>query len=291
MHTRVRRPLTVVTVIAMGLLGLVVYSPAADAAPGDPCLGCGNANIADGGLIARARTQMNELNGTNSRAQTCTDEDDTFAEDGNDTVEHTGVIQWRLTVNEQDVWDGDDTTTGYRLECWLGQAAWDAGFDGLMEVRMFDAISPRLVAQVAIDNALSLIPTQDIVTNPTTESLVAIDTWFWVTGVPEGGVSASANVPGINVVATATPGGLEFNFGDGTGLTCPDFGTPYAPGATSNCTHPFERAGVYEVSSTILWTGQYTVNGNGPFPIAAAIARTDTFSLPVSEAQALNTGG
>ena len=44
------------------------------------------------------------------------------------------------------------------------------------------------------------------------------------------------------------------------------------------------------MTSTIVWTGTLTINGAGPFPITTAVPRTDSFVLPVQEAQAINTG-
>jgi hypothetical protein len=284
----------VTTVAGLCLSGFVMSdviteAPPASADPG--CLSCSDVALTPDGLLARARSQMAELNTVASNPPPCNDEyaEATFPEDGNDTVEYEGYIRWRLTLNEQHVWDDDATTTGYRLECWLPERP---DLDGLIDVQIFDAISPQTIAQVAIDDALAGIPQLQISTNPAppNDSLVGIDTWFWVDGVPDGGVSARASVPGIQVVATATPGAVRIDFGDGTTAECTGGGTEYAAGATSDCTHEYQVAGDYTITATVLWTGTYTVNGQGPFEIGTAVPRTDSFALTVNEAQAINTG-
>lgn len=295
MPSRLTR-IVVALVLAAGLtsLGLVLAPAPAGADPG--CLSCTDVAITPEGLLAQARSQMAELNDVANDPPPCNDETPGagFPDDGNDTIEYEGYIRWVLTYNEQHVWDEDETTTGYRRECFLPDAPHeDDGsnpYNGLLEVRIFDAISPQTVAQVAIDDMLTQVPTHSIETNPSAAGMVAIPTWFWVTGVPEGGVEATASVPGISVVARATPGAVTYEFGDGASLECTGGGTPYAVGATSDCTHDYQRAGTYTITSTILWTGTYTVNGQGPFPISTAVPRTDSFTLAVNEAQAINTG-
>jgi hypothetical protein len=272
---------------ALVMTDAITEAPPASADPG--CLSCSDVSLTPDGLLARARSQMAELNSVANNPPPCNDEyaDATFPEDGNDTVEYEGYIRWRLTLNEQHVWDDDATTTGYRLECWLPERP---DLDGLIDVQIFDAIAPQVIAQVAIDDALSQIPALSISTNPEDDSLVAIDTWFWVDGVPPQGVSASASVPGIAVVATASPGAVRIDFGDGTSAECTGAGVEYTAGASSDCTHEYQVAGEYTITATVLWTGSYTVNGQGPFPITTAVPRTDSFPLGVNEAQAINTG-
>ena len=212
----------------------------------------------------------------------------TFPEDGNDTVEYEGYIRWRLTLNEQHVWDDDATTTGYRLECWLPERP---DLDGLIDVQIFDAIAPQVIAQVAIDDALSQIPALSISTNPEDDSLVAIDTWFWVDGVPPQGVSASASVPGIAVVATASPGAVRIDFGDGTSAECTGAGVEYTAGASSDCTHEYQVAGDYTITATVVVDRHVHRERPGArSPSRRPCLARDTFHLAVNEAQAINTG-
>ncbi len=280
---------------------LVTAGPPAAAQDGPgagPCATCtGAVTPTPEGLLAQARSEMAELNSVANDPPPCTDESNDYVgtEDGaNDgTVQHEGYLQYRLTAVAQEDWDaaygGDDSSTFYRLECFLPGVSSPWGL--LVDVVEFQAVNPQVLAQVAIDDALALIPTQTVRRSPSGRSLVGVPTWFWVDGADDV-VAATASVPGMSVTATASPGAVRFDLGDGTTMECAGRGTPYEAGATSDCTHTYERAGHYTVTSTILWTGTYTVNDAGPFPIANAVARTATLpDLPVNEAQAINTGG
>lgn len=287
MHAGLSRAMAVLAaVFAVGVVDLSVdREPAAAQPQEESCFRCeGDVALTSDGLLASARSQMDQLNSAEVVREPCTSEADVY--EG-----QTGYIRWRLTATEQETWDriydGDETTTWYRQECFFPDAGREYG--ELLDLQEFDAVSPETVALVAIDDVLAEIPTQTVETSPDGEAMVAIDTWFWVDGVPPEGETATASVPGIEVVATASPGGVNYDLGDGTTLECSGTGTPYSPGATSDCTHDYQSAGVYTITSTILWTGTYTVNGQGPFPIETAVARTATFDLPVNEAQAINT--
>ena len=115
--------------------------------------------------------------------------------------------------------------------------------------------------------------------SPAEESLVGIDTWFWVEGCARWRRLRQASVPGINVVATATPGAVRIDFGDGTIAECTGAGVEYTAGGTSDCTHSTRWRNVHDHRHGAV-DGHYTVNGQGPFTISTAVPRTDTFVLP-----------
>jgi hypothetical protein len=267
--------------------------------PAEACPTCAGSNLSDDGLIAEARSQMNELNqGYNGNAApNCTEEDSLFHagedgvdDDGNDTVEHHGYLRWAPDFAD----DPTPPDDGPSIE-WYQQVCYIPGPPSMTLLgtswQRFDAVTPENLARVAIDDMLASIPQHTISVNPTGPSLVALDTWFWVDGGAIEPVQAVASVPGVTVVATAEPGGVTFDFGDGTSLECEDFGTPYAAGASSDCTHAFDGAGTYSITATIVWRGSYTVNGGAPIAIETGVERTATFTLAVNEAQAINTQG
>lgn len=266
--------------------------------PADACPTCGGSDLSNDGLIAQARRQMQELNAGygGNPSPDCTDEDSQFAlgetgqDDGNDTVDHQGYLRWVPDFAD----DPTPPRDGPSIE-WFQQVCYVPGPPSLelraASWRRFDAVTPENLALVAIDDMLAGIPQHTIGVNPAVDSMVAIDTWFWVDGGAVEPVSATAFVPGVTVVATAEPGGVSFDLGDGNTLECDDFGTPYAPGASSTCTHAYEAAGTYTITATILWQGSYTINGGAPIPIETGVERTATFTLNVNEAQAINTEG
>jgi hypothetical protein len=260
-------------------------------AAADPWSGGGS--VSDAGLLARARSEMNELNQGYSAGSppNCTDEHYLVPEDGNSEVEYHGHLRWIPAFADDPTPPEGVSNEWYRQICYLPDMPPRNTLPQGTSHRRFENVDPEILAQVAVDDVLAEIPTQTIETNPQNAGMVAIPTWFWVEGVPAEGVTATASIPGVTVTATASPGGVEYDFGDGTSLACQGTGTPYAEGATSDCTHTYERAGTYAITATILWTGTYTVNGGPPQPIETAVARTATFDLAVNEAQAINTRG
>ncbi len=270
----------------------VVTSVLLAASPTGACDRCSTGGVSDDGVLARARSQMAELNqgyGGNP-APNCNDEHDYVIEDGNDIVEYEGHLRWVPDFANDPTPPDGVSNEWYQQICYLPDMPPRTGQPNGASWLRFEYVAPELLARVAIDDVLAGIPTQTIETSPTTDAWVAIPTWFWITGVPAAGVSATASVPGVSVTATASPGGVNYDFGDGTSMECVGSGTPYSAGATSDCTHEYEQAGHYTIAATILWTGTYSVNGGAPIPIQTAVQRTATFDLPVVEAQAVNTG-
>lgn len=101
----------------------------------------------------------------------------------------------------------------------------------------------------------------------------------------------SGTITDAGIIAEARAQAEELTLGDGGTLECPDFGTPWSPGATSECTHAYDVAGEKEVTATIRWAGSYTINGGAPIPIETGVARTATLGVTVNEAQAVDTSG
>lgn len=256
---------------------------------GDPWGNGGS--ITDDGLLARARDQMRTLNaGYNGNpAPTCDDEHDYLPDDGNDEVEHDGWLRWEPDFENDPTPPRDGPSIEwYRLVCHIPGRPWPPG-DPLGAAWMrFDAVTPENLARVAVDDMLAAIPEHSIGVNPEPEAMVAIDTWLWVDGVSREPVVATASVPGVEVVATAEPGGVHFDFGDGTSLECDGPGSEWSQGATSDCTHRFDVAGHYTITATIIWSGSYTINGGPPVPLDTVVTRSATFDLAVNEAQAVN---
>jgi hypothetical protein len=95
-------------------------------------------------------------------------------------------------------------------------------------------------------------------------------------------------VPGITVTAHADPGAVDFAFGDGTGRRCEGAGSEWAAATSSTCTHTYLQAAVYTVTSTVLWTGSYSINGGGSIPFDSAVARVSPpYPLQVNQGQGI----
>jgi hypothetical protein len=282
MHARMIKVAAAACLACLVMAGFAVM--AQPAAADGPCLGCAPpapADITPDAVIARARAQVTEINSLARQVQTCTGQ-------VGQVIITEGTVRWQLTAVSQEQWrQMGSISTGlmYRKECWAPEAG---EFGELIELREFDAITPENMAALAVDNAIKAIPTQSVASNPVSPSLVTLDTWFWVTGVPPNGVSAVASVPGITVTAHARPGGTEFDFGDGAGRRCSGAGSEWAPARSSGCTHTYVRAGVYTVTSTVLWTGTYSINGGPSVPFDSAVARVSPpYPLQVNEGEGI----
>ncbi|HET8618375.1 MAG TPA: hypothetical protein VFM27_05430 [Acidimicrobiales bacterium] len=278
-----------VAALAISLAVVVVGPPVAAQAepPGGMCPSCGpTVTPVDAGFLARVRTEMGILNDAASNPQPCT----TTVIVNGVSEERQGILRWRSTAlgeeGHDELGNGTETGTWYRQECFVEGVHTD--FGELLDLREFEAINPQALAQVAIDDALAAINTHTLMTSPTDEGLVGMATWYWAADIP-GQISRTASVPGMSVTVTAGPEDLRVDPGDGRSvLVCGGLGVAWAPGASSDCTATYQRAGTYTVTATLNWTGTYTVNGAGPFDVTVPVTRVATRVLPVAEAQAIN---
>jgi hypothetical protein len=88
--------------------------------------------------------------------------------------------------------------------------------------------------------------------------LTGLATWLWDAN-PPAAVTATSSVRGYSVVTTAHPVTFSWTFGDGSSGSSSTAGTE----ATPSVQHVYQTKGVYTVTLTISWTGQYTYAGNG----------------------------
>lgn len=95
----------------------------------------------------------------------------------------------------------------------------------------------------------------------------------------------SWRIAGRRVTVVATPTWV-WRFPDGSALTTDDPGSLGPDGAVR---HVFRRAGTAQVACASRWTGEYTVDGLGPFPIPGAVTQETTTTVPVGEGRALLT--
>jgi hypothetical protein len=94
--------------------------------------------------------------------------------------------------------------------------------------------------------------------NPAQLGLTGLASWFWAGNVP-GMLTSTSSVRGYTVVTTAHPVKFYWYFGDGASASSGSAGTEAAPSVT----HVYQAKGLYTVTLTIAWQGQYTFSGNG----------------------------
>jgi hypothetical protein len=163
-------------------------------------------------------------------------------------------------------------------------------------------------ASLARELELTLAP---IEANPTAtrDGLTGAASWFWLASAPVAR-SLSLTLDGVSVTVSASPGAVEWNFGDGTSLTAGagvsfQAGSP-PPGAITHIyqtrclpgdqgADPYVLAscgpGGYQVSATVTWAVSFRASGaltqSGSLDPAQT---TSTLVYPVSEVRAFLEG-
>ena len=195
----------------------------------------------------------------------------------------------------------DDGTKGYwyRLACGAG---FDQGMLGGPALPLWapagqpvPAIPPQVVAQQAESHLV--LPVPAVAMSPAAFQVVRVPTWLWVAGAAWRPVTATAQVPGTAVTATATPVSVVWDLGDGAAVTCRGAGTPYRPGVgdpaavSPDCGHTYlvssadQPDGVFTVTARVHWTVDWTGGGQqGVFP---DLVSTTSRAVRVQEVQDL----
>lgn len=75
-----------------------------------------------------------------------------------------------------------------------------------------------------------------------------------------------------------------WDFGDGARLEAGNPGEPYPSGAIR---HVYRHAGLRQVQVSADWSGQFEVDGLGPFPVSGAIHQEASLALSVGEGRAV----
>jgi hypothetical protein len=124
------------------------------------------------------------------------------------------------------------------------------------------------------------------------EQLVGIKTWLWIDPTIWRPLTATASVPGISATVTATPYATEWRMGDGRTVACDGPGTPYEPGASTDCGHVYsvdssgQADGVYAATVTMFWRVTWSAT-DGTGGDLGTLARTTPFELLVGQRQAV----
>jgi hypothetical protein len=134
-------------------------------------------------------------------------------------------------------------------------------------------------------------PATAVEVNPRGPGLVGLDSWFWLMPEPAA-ITIDESYWGTRYVLTATPTGVDWDFGDGLTTRIvggAGFGRPFPQ--TSSVTHMYEahnQAG-YAVHATIRydvsWTAMAGAQAFGPYPLGAIELPARPLVYPVEQAQ------
>lgn len=140
-----------------------------------------------------------------------------------------------------------------------------------------DAEPPSLLEQSRTAIGQIRVPAPTVNLSPDTRTLVNLDTWFWLGGLPQQATGSSA----FGLVAIAYDPKITVDPGDGTGT----FACPYVDDAASaqkSCTHAYRKASVrggatvggrpaYGITVRVVYQLRFEVNG-APMDIPGAQA-------------------
>lgn len=157
-------------------------------------------------------------------------------------------------------------------------------------------VDPAVLARQAVSR-LDL-PQLRIGTSPAGTQLVTVPTWLWIDPGSWRPRSATAQVPGLTVTATATPSRVVWRTGDGATVTCTGPGTAWTPGTdpatpSPTCGHTYRRSsagmpgGTFLVTATVSWTVAWA--GGGQDGTVLGLSTTSTVTVRVTEVQAVVT--
>ncbi|MEY9887695.1 hypothetical protein ABIA31_001324 [Catenulispora sp. MAP5-51] len=160
------------------------------------------------------------------------------------------------------------------------------------------AMSPRDVAQEALKEIHLSAPAMNTSPRDGAPQWVNFPVFLWTDARDWHPLSATAKVPGIQVLATATPESLTWDMGDGSVVTCTGPGTPFtdstpAASVSPDCGYLYRRAsdaepgGEFTVRVTEAW--RVTWVGGGQSGTLPDLTTTSSIAVRVAESQALVT--
>ena len=144
--------------------------------------------------------------------------------------------------------------------------------------------SPEELAALAADRAMALAPEPVIEVAPNQIGLTGLESFFWLAQPPEP-ITATAGVPGLEVVAEARPVQFVWSFGDGADEVTSDPGRPFTRGRLGSISHLYETKGRYELAVEVVWEarwrtgssawqplGFFTTSASEPYPVREVVS-------------------
>ena len=148
-----------------------------------------------------------------------------------------------------------------------------------LKPRVIIVKKPKPVVRLSLSDQLAqLIPVKDIFHQPSTTGLVQVPVNFWTTTPPT--FKTSVVMLGVPITVYLSPTYL-WNFGDGTSFSTASRGGPYPDQSIS---HIYKRAGSYQASLTISWSGTWRAAGATSAVSGGAIIQTLYTQVPIASA-------
>jgi hypothetical protein len=128
------------------------------------------------------------------------------------------------------------------------------------------------------DRITQLLPHRGLFFAPKTHALVGIPVYFWSDS--DATFTNISTILGINVGVTLHPTFI-WSFGDGYSLRTTLPGAPYP---ARGITHIYKKAGTYDLSLTVSWSGTWSAQGATSEILGGAIVQTMNTRINVSPA-------
>lgn len=167
------------------------------------------------------------------------------------------------------------------LRAWLstdGGATWRNR--GLICVGSGGPVTVAAAAIAITDNFERIMPPSRISYQPGRGVLPYLPVIFQ-SGQPQSVPASSYTVAGQRVVLSPVAR-WAWDFGDGANLDTSIAGSTYPDTAVA---HGYSRDGTYQVAVTTIWAATFTIDGLGPFPVAAQVTQTDSTLVRVGQAR------
>lgn len=125
--------------------------------------------------------------------------------------------------------------------------------------------------------------------------LAGVRTWMWIDPADYREVTATVEIPGLSVTATATPSSVRWKMTpDAETVTCDGPGKAYDPALPdgeqrSDCSYVYQRSGIHTATVNIDWQVTWTAS-DGTAGALPPVTRGVSFPVTVEQRQAIITG-
>jgi hypothetical protein len=221
---------------------------------------------------------------------------------GNGGGEDPSLCPWQLMQPQppagDPLWEGHAPGDGsvWTRTCLGGRARLGVGFSTFYSwFPNAPTVTPAQLAQQAVKDLPLHKPKLGVAPDPGGAGLVGLPVWLWLGDEPNswGTVTATAQVPGLSVTATATSQKVDWTMGDGHTVTCANRGTRYDASygnqLSPTCGYRYERSsrgqpsGTYALTASVTW--QITWAGGGQTGSLTQTVTSDPIAVRIDELQ------
>jgi hypothetical protein len=152
------------------------------------------------------------------------------------------------------------------------------------------------------------LPSPVINLNPSSFSVVNLNSWLWIDPSSWHSFRATATAGGVTATATAVPETVSWSMGDGHTVVCNGPGTPYqaaipANAQSTNCSYTYVRSSAGEPSAgdpnnaaftvvaTISWSVTWSATGAAGGGALPTLRTSSTAQVRVEQVESVGTAG